>query len=74
MRHALEYVYGDSRWATRRTLDASHIRGCRIADGPRCGGAFRCMRCRKLVGWCKGASDGTVADNWCDACADRVKP
>ena len=74
MRHAIEYIGGTTHYATRKVQAARHGRECRKGMVVSCGGAFKCMRCGKLVGWCKGESDGTVADNWCDDCAERVKP
>ena len=63
-----EYVDdGATHYATRKTRSARH--GCRRGVGkPTCGGAFKCARCKKLVGWCLGGLEGSVRDDWCNAC------
>lgn len=53
---------------------ARHIKGCRgWAMGywvPRCGGAFRCEGCGRLVGWCDGAADDMPEH--CSRCANAA--
>lgn len=39
--------------------------------GSECGGTFRCSKCRKLVGWCLGASD--ERPDYCDSCWSEWK-
>jgi hypothetical protein len=50
---------------------ARHILGCRRKGKPSCGGAFRCTKCGKLVGWCTGGCEGSVRDGWCEVCWER---
>ena len=57
----------DTTVGARKTREAHH--GCRTGrQVPTCGGAFRCAKCGKLVGWCLGASDD--CPDWCDACTN----
>ena len=69
---AAEYSH-DLPDATRRSRRiaraAHHIRGCREKGAPRCGGAFRCTRCKRIVGWCQGGDDDWP--DWCGACVVR---
>ncbi len=64
----LTYEHGSTHYATRKSREASHIRGCRAKGEPTCGGSFRCSRCLKLVGWCRGGCEGSIRDNWCEVC------
>jgi hypothetical protein len=79
---AIEYEFGSTHYAHRRTRAALHIRGCRrktharLKADPTCGGAFKCGKCGALVGWCRGAYEDSPRDDWCDECwlkDDRAK-
>lgn len=84
MGNAIEYVWGSTDYANRKTREALHVGGCRRRSSiglnpstgqhtyakaePTCGGAYKCAKCGKLVGWCRGGWEGSVRDDWCDAC------
>jgi hypothetical protein len=74
VRESREYPFDSpsaTHYSRRRARAARHISGCRSKGDPTCGGGFTCGRCGKLVGWCRGGIDGTVADFWCEVCANK---
>lgn len=74
---AIEYVWNSTHYANRKIRSALHLRGCRVKQHnqvihrksqPSCGGAYKCVKCGKIVGWCRGGHEGSERDDWCDGC------